>query len=108
MMKTDLFGSLQKERLEKISKRGVLPCFQNISTTVEVRSVVEKDYNLEKPASEYEPKIISRIPIISIDIRTDSGNDQHLYFQASIEEASAIIQELLASIKIAEKTMAKK
>ena len=88
--------------MERQAKTGILPAFRSISTTVELRTILDKEYVWGNPIKDFSPKIIGWVPIVSVDIKTDSANDQHFYFQAVIEELNIIIQELTAAIKIAE------
>jgi hypothetical protein len=102
ILKEDLGNTLIKASAERISKLGVLPSFSGINTSVELRSIIERNIRFDESVDEYSPNLIGYIPIISISISSDDENNSNYYFQATIEETIIIIKNLQAALKISE------
>jgi hypothetical protein len=102
VIKNKYLDSIERESAINRSKNGVLPCFKSISTTVELRAVLENEYQWKDPVENFSPKIIELIPIISVSLHTDSHTEDHYYFQIPVDDLDLVIKELLSAKKIAE------
>lgn len=101
LMKTRDYDLINRARLFEVYQAGVLPRFDSLQTTIELRAVVEERYRSGNAVANYQPKVIDLIPIISCNLSTDSSENSHLFFQATIEDINTLITELEASIIIA-------
>ena len=96
-------NSLLRANAERKSKLGVLPSFTGISTSVELRAIIEREIDVKESLDEYLPILLGYIPIVSISIHSDDENNSNYFLQATIDETKLIIRELQAAIKISEK-----
>lgn len=80
------------------ARRGVLPCYSGMDTTVEVRAVVKKDYDSSMVIGDYRPEILGHVGIVSIVIKVDVGKDRNFYFQADRDQLHRIKNYLSAAL----------
>jgi len=82
------------ERKKENALIGVLPNFQGVSHSVELRGVLENDYHPGMDIKSYSPQIIDVVPIISIRIAIQSESQKEMIFQASKRDIQDLINDL--------------
>lgn len=97
--------NIQKE-IEYLSKvrtaeAGVLPYFSGANTTVELRTVLKREYKWGENIDEFVPSIQTLTPVISVAIKVDSGSSKSFTFQTSPKDVQYLIDELRSALKIA-------
>lgn len=91
-------------KIEALSKAGeadvgVLPTLAGITTSVELRAVLRKDFELGDDPSKYVPEIEEVRPIVSVSIRLDSGTPSTFAFQSAPQHLEYLISQLQAAQK---------
>jgi hypothetical protein len=84
---------------EKGTAIGVFPFLNGVTATVEVRAVLEKRFEPGTDVSDYQPKVVRAVPVISIAISADSGNPGTFTIQADPQGVQLFIDELEAALK---------
>jgi hypothetical protein len=96
----EILAKIKFTKIKNVYTKGVLPYFISCDTTFEDRYVIENEFVYGDSVEGYEPKILCKIPIISIHINTDEGNNDGFNFQASPEDVQNIINKLYATLLI--------
>lgn len=100
-LRKNLSGEYHEFAQETAEAVGVMPFFAGISSTVELRAILEKEYEKGTDVSNYEPVIARTIPIVSVAINVDSGMLKRFMFQARPKDLEYVIRELQAAVKTA-------
>ena len=75
---------------------GVLPSFESIATTVELRAMFDASFDPQTSLEQYRPKLVGQIPIASIRLRTD---EEEVYaFQCDRTDLELLINNLRATL----------
>ncbi len=92
-------SEIKSVQLDRRAESGVLPVFEAMGTTVELRGVFDTVHRLGMPIDNYSPSLVNIVPIISVSLRVDSGDHTHFTFQSSLEDLGDIINKLEAAKK---------
>jgi hypothetical protein len=93
---------LRPQYLRQLFARGILPKFDHIDTTVELRGIIDKGFldsaenRDELQVSNYNPRVMDLVEVASVHIRTDT--DEHYYFQMTEQDLSSAIRSLTATL----------
>ncbi|MEM9462651.1 MAG: hypothetical protein AAGF11_51360 [Myxococcota bacterium] len=79
---------------------GVLPEFDAIETTVELRAVFGRSFILGERLSSYEPEVRDLVPIVSMAMSTDT--QEHLRVQLHVDDLRLVVDKLQAALREAE------
>jgi hypothetical protein len=96
--KAQEINSSTKRQKEQV---GILPFYTSIDTTVELRTLLETEYDCGEKIEEFSPKISELIPVITCRVRVDSGLQREFFFQTSIDSLTELIDCLIAAKKTA-------
>ena len=96
--------SPQYKSLKNISQSeaGVLPYLKGFNTTVELRGMFSREFGLGDNPDSYIKEVEvekNAIPIISVNIGFDSGNPDEIFFQATPEDLTLLINELKVAVE---------
>jgi hypothetical protein len=91
---------LKEAERKELYRKGVLPYFCGCNITIEDRYVLDKDYSYGLDIKQYDPKVLCKIPIVSIHFLTDANNNNDFFFQASVEDVKFIINKLYSALVI--------
>jgi hypothetical protein len=75
----------------------VLPNITGFHTSVELRAILEREYEAGTPVAEYQPAIRDAVPIVSVRLTMDSGPAQDVCFQLTKNGARRIADALHAA-----------
>lgn len=89
---------LKQGSLRALYRRGYLPYFDNCKVTVEDRAVLDYDFKEGDDIKKYSPKLICKIPLISVCMQSDARENSIFYFQASPDDIKHIIDQLTAAL----------
>lgn len=85
---------------EGIYKRGILPRFTGIGTTIDYRVVFEKEHEFGENLEAYTPDCKGIIPIVSVRlILSDESPNKYVHFQLDDERIQLLIDALQAAQK---------
>jgi len=80
---------------QRLYAAGVFPSLTQFGATVELRAVQEKKYRWGLPVSEYVPRVLDIVGVVSVHVGVDQGND--FWFQVGEHELDLIIDSLVAA-----------
>ncbi len=89
-------SELQFQQLERGATGGVLPCFNSLGCTVEVRPIRKEILRWGQPVDTYTPEILGTVAVASIHIGVDVDTAKDFYFQADEQQIDNIIDSLRA------------
>lgn len=95
-IRASVLPEFEKARRQQTYASGVLPYLASFGSSVELRAVLPKEYNLKDRVEDYRPEVTGLVPIASVLIRVDSGPIKSLAFQASAEHLGAFVRKLQA------------
>ena len=87
-------SELQFQQLERSTAGGVLPCFNSLGCTVEVRPIRKRIFRWGESVETYIPEILGTVMVASINIGVDEGVTKDFYFQAEERQIDTIIDGL--------------
>jgi len=93
----EVIDSTGSEVLKREYAAGVLPAFDGIGTTVEIRAIQENRFSPITSVDKYTPSISDLVGIVSINIDLDTGNE--FFFQAARSDLELVIDTLRAALK---------
>lgn len=95
----DYVSLLRRQSQQLRAQGGVLPTFNSLGITVEVRPVRTNRYRWGTPVKGYFPEIVGTTGVTSIHIGLDEGTPRDFYFQADETDLDKMISSLLAAKK---------
>jgi hypothetical protein len=88
-------------RLEKMYASSLLPSYKGCSTLVDFRAVIRNPYGSkpDEKIDDYQPRCVSYVPIVLIQIFRDAGEPRKVEFQCEESDLQLLIRTLEASLK---------
>ncbi len=96
---TAMREGLKGLRQQQLARGGVLPVFQSMGCTVEIRPVKAAPFRWDQQVEDYEPKILGTVTVASVYIGVDQGPTKDFHFQADVRDIDNIIASLIAAKK---------
>lgn len=84
---------------EKRAAAAVLPSFESLGITVEVRAIRKDVYRWGTRIEEYRPEVLGTTSIACVHIGMDVGMPKDIYFQADEKDLDNIIASFVATKK---------
>lgn len=100
----DFLTEIQKDnarRLEKMHARSLLPHYAGTTTMVDLRAVFRNPFGvgLEDRIEDYQPAILSFVPVVIVRVRRSSGDPETFEFQCEKDQLRRLIDSLEAAVK---------
>ncbi len=96
---SDVVPILDPKIRELKASSGVLPAFNALGITVEVRCITKGRYRWGTPVEQYEPEVLGVTPVGSVHIGLDIGAPKDVYFQIDEQGIDNMISSLIAARK---------
>ncbi len=94
-------SELRFQQRERSTTGGVLPCFNSMGCTVEVRPIRKRIFRWGEAVDAHVPEILGTVMVASIHIGVDEGAVKDFYFQADEKQ----IDNIIDSLRVAKKEM---
>ena len=100
----DLLTEVERDNLRRLEKdyaNALLPSYIGTYTVVDFRAVVQRPFGsgLQDKIEEYEPGILSFVPVVVVRIRRDSGDPMTFEFQCEERPLRRLPDALEAALK---------
>jgi len=99
---TSASSDLQFQKRRRGAAGGVLPSFQSMGCTVEVRPIRKTIFRWGQDVAQYTPEILGTVMVASVHVGVDEGAVKDFYFQAD----DVAIDNIIDSLRAAKKEMA--
>jgi hypothetical protein len=98
----EIAEEMRPQYFTRLFARGILPKFQHMSSTVELRGVIDNGFfdpekQTDLDVSDYQPRIIDLVEVASVHLETDTGD--HYYFQMTEADIGSVIRSLTATLR---------
>lgn len=93
-------ASQASARIERaVASYQVLPNLRTIQASVELRAIVDEEYDSSFSVEEYAPTVRDTAGIVSVRLQLDAGPTPDVFFQATPEVVAVLVHRLSAALK---------
>ncbi len=90
-----------RRRMEQSTAASMLPYLRGCDTLVDFRAVILHPFGtgLDDNVDEYEPRCVSLVPVVLVNIKCDSGDPESIQFQCEEDGLDLLIDAVRAAKK---------